>query len=362
MGLRRTVFGENYYSSPYKINDLRASEIYGVAIRLNFTIPEGNFEKFNVYVNDALYDEIYYSGDTIVLMDPLTTYDIRITPVGVVQGELDKSNRIIVTTLENNYSQSYHPRYEERLDYAIAHKIQIPNESQRSIDNQRVTELVNEGLLDEFDFLYYFKNNYPNIKATSCFYTLNWVDPTKYRLNNPDKLKEPRYYTNQGYKATAEEREFFQNGFVPNIDANKFLVDDYCLIYKTFDFEISSSFTNIHVFGNYESSSNNLMVSRSSGNLTVLESVPSIDRFDLNEMFFVFGDQNGKRIYMNNVLEYSGSRLDFSNGDHEILPLGVYATNVNVKIGPNGNLGWELVGIGKNLENKRTELYNIFNS
>lgn len=67
--------------------------------------------------------------------------------------------------------------YQTLLDFAIANGIGIPSESQRIIQNKLIKDYKYNGLWDKEKVMYVMAND-----GSKEFATLNWKDPTTYRL------------------------------------------------------------------------------------------------------------------------------------------------------------------------------------
>jgi len=169
--------------------------------------------------------------------------------------EISKQIDKTITTLGSNGTTTittttipvYEPRYTAILDYATSQGFTLPNTAQNIKNNTKIIQLQQEGIIDELDLLYNFKQP----AGLEDFARINWVDPNLYILTQGDPLLTPTFEADKGYKGTIALSTYFSTNYIPSTDAIKALAGDMGAFFKTYD-EISGT-----VAGTRNNSGNN---------------------------------------------------------------------------------------------------------
>lgn len=172
--------------------------------------------------------------------------------------------------------RGFEPEYQAVLDFAIANSIATPDDSQNNINNLKVKYLKQESIWGNLSVFWNMKQPY----GLDEFATLNWIDPSLYRLNQSNGSLFPVFDANNGYKGGNSVQRYFNTGYILNSDSNV-SQGDISVFYKSFN--VPSTFVSVSRFfgtrnsGNAESilftdgsnTSNNYRVFTTSNTTTV---------------------------------------------------------------------------------------------
>lgn len=153
--------------------------------------------------------------------------------------EISKQIDKTITTLRSNGTTTitttaipvYEPRYTAILDYATSQGFTLPNTAQNIKNNTKIIQLEQEGIIDELDLLYNFKQP----AGLEDFCRINWVNPGTYDVTQSNPALAPTFEADKGFKGTAGLGTYFSTNYIPSINATNAVLNDMGAFFKTYD-------------------------------------------------------------------------------------------------------------------------------
>lgn len=251
----------------------------------------------------------------------------------------------------------YSAEYQAVLDYADANSITTPSNAQNDINDAIIVNFKTESIWGEFDLFYYFKQE----SGMDEFATLNWDDPSKFRLTGSNK---PTFEADEGYLAENGSGHYFETNFIPLTDSVNNSKTSSAVIFKIYDSGVA--FGSLDVFmGRNPSGDTGQMFVRINSTTLILARVNGFDSNltysndpEKHRHFADIGSVSNR--YKDGVLEASQTNytLGVLSG---VQPLLFGFNNSGVFSGSAGDIGMEYFALGSDLNSKQLEVYEILN-
>lgn len=135
-------------------------------------------------------------------------------------------------------------QYQTIIDYATANSISTPSTNQNIINNGIVNSLIQLGDWDSLDVFYYFKQE---AGTPYQFLTLNWHDPSKFRLTKGG-ANDVAFVADSGFKVSGGNSQYFNMNYTPATDSVNFTSSNNGIIFKLFGTDTTFS-QNGRIFG-----------------------------------------------------------------------------------------------------------------
>jgi hypothetical protein len=277
-----------------------------------------------------------------------------------ISKQLDKT----ITTLRSNGTTTittttipvYEPRYTAILDYATSQEFTLPSTEQNIKNNTKIIQLQQEGIFDELDILYNFKQP----AGLEDFCRINWVNPGTYNATQSNPSLAPTFEADKGFKGTAGLGTYFSTNYIPSINATNAVLNDMGAFFKTYD-EVGGV-----VAGTRNGAGNNFNIRKAipgegaGGNYTALCSVTNDDLKAFNDASHIVHAKNGltHSYYVNGVFNTSAT---YASTTLSSVQLTLFAWNLNGAINQFFTGGIEYFGLGSSIVGtKAAALASIF--
>lgn len=273
-----------------------------------------------------------------------------------------------MTTSDSEYSSvvsataSFCTEYQDVLDYAVSNSIGVPSFSQNIINDVIIRQLLKMGKWTSFDVFYYFQQE---TGTPYEFMTLNWRNPTNFRLLNAG-ANNVSFVGGSGFKVAGSNNQYFNTQFNPFLHSVNYLSGNSSVIFSVFD--QPATFSNVvRYFGAASAATNQTSSFQAvSGQISVKHYEPS----DGLSYDFVQADVNShrqssqlgtlKRLFIN------GASID---SETIVEPTGVVNTNMYLfathYVGANepseGEVGLKYFALGSALLYNDRDIYKILN-
>ncbi|MBV1952742.1 MAG: hypothetical protein KUG64_11185 [Cycloclasticus sp.] len=249
-----------------------------------------------------------------------------------------------------SYGGSFDADYQAVLDRATTQGYTHPTDAQNIINNQTIVNLKIEGIWDELDTLWFFKQD-----ANIDFIRLNWKDPINFELT--DGTVQPTFVNDEGITVGASDNNntYFNTNFKPLTNAVKCIKLDSSLIFNFYN-----SGSTLHVFGGRTGNNTEQTFIRNIAGSWIIRHYGN-EGAELNtggaENHYQFsGNGAVAKRYVNGVLKTTTTNETLGT----INDVDQYILKINGFTGTNtANRGLRYLAQGSNLESKQLEVYQI---
>lgn len=254
----------------------------------------------------------------------------------------------------------FEPEYQAVLNFATANSITTPDLTQNVINNNIVKYLKAVGSWSNWSVFWYMKQP----SGLDEFATLNWIDPTLYRLFQPTGGLFPDFDAGKGFKGGNATEKYFRTGYTLSSDTN-IGQDNISVVYKSFD--VPSSWVTSSVFFGTRIANDQSQIlfsdNSNTSNLIRIFSTTQVTTSQLDENKNIIVKRNGtpysyyrEGIYVDTI-PTTGAASAISS-----VEMSVLGVNTNgVFVGNNNQTGLEYLAIGNynSVDGIEADVYEI---